>query len=114
MHSYFTTGTFGSNLSKFTNEISLMGLYKTLFNILHLTSSSPPICFHGADLVLSTKNFSSTQHLNNSGLGYINSFSQVSIKNKDTIHLIFTFFLSMKKVLTEKVLYNLSNTQSRK
>lgn len=36
MHSYFTTGTFGSNLSKFTNEIILMDLYKTLVNILRM------------------------------------------------------------------------------
>lgn len=63
MHSYFTTGTFGSNLSELTNEISLMDLYKTQVNILHFTTNSPPICFHEVDLVraLSTRNFSSIQ-----------------------------------------------------
>lgn len=62
MHSYFTTRTFCSNLSKFTNEVSLMGMYKSLVNVLLFISNYPPICFHGSYLVLLARNFSSTQH----------------------------------------------------
>lgn len=96
MHSYFTAGTFGSNWSKFTNEISLMALYETLVDIIHFTSSSPPIYFHG--ILINTQPFKQLRPK-------LYEF-QVSESNKDTADLIFTFSLSMKKLLPAKTLCN--------
>ena len=89
MHSYFTTGTFGSNLSKFTNEVHLMALYKTLVDILHIKVSTYLLPWE--DLVLSIRILSIHSHLNNSDLGYMNSKLVKVIKTQQTrsLHLPF-------------------------